>query len=289
MTLKFRFFSDVHLEKDTLSVKRPTVADLWSPIALDDDPQTVLILAGDIWNGLRPLSFAGCSWLEPLSKRFKAVVAILGNHDYWDANVDTLSGKWRGAIAEAALSNVHLLEVSDGAQHGSVVIDGVRIIGGTMWTDMNRGDPTVVTKYDFELGFDGRPAWNDQNFIRSAGYSRFTAKHWLAQHRLSIHNLRHALQQGDEDILLVTHHAPCMVSAPPRDGDRLSSYLYGSDLSELILDHPRIKQVIHGHTHQVFDYLMGDVRIRCNPRGYAPDALVAGFDPVGCGEHSAVI
>jgi len=34
------------------------------------------------------------------------------------------------------------------------------------------------------------------------------------------------------------------------------------------MDHPQIKLWIHGHTHESFDYMVGDTRIVCNPRGY---------------------
>jgi hypothetical protein len=43
---------------------------------------------------------------------------------------------------------------------------------------------------------------------------------------------------------------------------------YASNLSEFILDHPRIKAWTHGHMHQQFDYMVGDTRVVCNPRGY---------------------
>jgi hypothetical protein len=43
---------------------------------------------------------------------------------------------------------------------------------------------------------------------------------------------------------------------------------YSSDLSQFILDNPQIKLWTHGHTHETFDYVIGETRIFCNPRGY---------------------
>jgi hypothetical protein len=43
---------------------------------------------------------------------------------------------------------------------------------------------------------------------------------------------------------------------------------YHSDLSEFMLDRPGIKLWTHGHTHEVFDYKVGECRVVCNPRGY---------------------
>jgi hypothetical protein len=34
------------------------------------------------------------------------------------------------------------------------------------------------------------------------------------------------------------------------------------------MDHPQIKLWTHGHTHHKFDYMIGETRIVCNPRGY---------------------
>jgi hypothetical protein len=43
---------------------------------------------------------------------------------------------------------------------------------------------------------------------------------------------------------------------------------YSSDLDEFIENHPEIKLWTHGHTHHPFDYVIGETRIVCNPRGY---------------------
>ena len=43
---------------------------------------------------------------------------------------------------------------------------------------------------------------------------------------------------------------------------------YHSDLTEFIMDRPEIKLWVHGHMHDDFDYMIGDTRVVCNPRGY---------------------
>jgi len=43
---------------------------------------------------------------------------------------------------------------------------------------------------------------------------------------------------------------------------------YHSDLSNIMLDNPQIKLWTHGHTHNCFDYVIGETRVVCNPRGY---------------------
>jgi hypothetical protein len=69
--------------------------------------------------------------------------------------------------------------------------------------------------------------------------------------------------------VVVGHHSPSRSSTHPQYADQsMVNGAYSSDLSEFILDHPQIKVWTHGHTHDVFDYMIGGTRILCNPRGY---------------------
>jgi len=69
--------------------------------------------------------------------------------------------------------------------------------------------------------------------------------------------------------VVVGHHSPSKLSTKPQyQDDVLVNGAYSSDLSELMLDHPQIKMWTHGHTHHNFDYMIGECRVVCNPRGY---------------------
>ena len=70
--------------------------------------------------------------------------------------------------------------------------------------------------------------------------------------------------------VVCTHHTPSYASIHPRYANsELMNGAYTSDLSEFILDHPKIKLWTHGHTHEDFDYMIGTTRVVCNPRGYS--------------------
>jgi Icc-related predicted phosphoesterase len=74
----------------------------------------------------------------------------------------------------------------------------------------------------------------------------------------------------DKKVVFVGHHTPSHQSIHDRyKKDQLMNGGYHSDLSEFILDHPQIKLWTHGHTHEPFDYMIGETRIVCNPRGYS--------------------
>jgi hypothetical protein len=82
--------------------------------------------------------------------------------------------------------------------------------------------------------------------------------------------LRKTLDENPNDnFIVVGHHAPSKESTKPRYRDDYDiNGAYSSDLSEFILDNPRIKIWTHGHTHDEYDYNVGSTRILCNPRGY---------------------
>lgn len=279
--LKLRIASDLHL--DSWFMTRRHVPDApWMQAVLEDlipplatDSGTVLVIAGDLWEGLRPIAFGDSRYsvLGTLAARFKALVLVLGNHDCYGERVPRLYAKYAEAVAP--WPNVHLLEAAIGLP--SVVIDGYRFMGGTLWTDMHRGDPLALLKFDTEPGEDGRLRWNDRNYIRTSPSNHaFDSLAWLRLHRATTAALQTVLQQGAEPVVLVTHMAPL---APPaaqrryalRAGD-ISDAFYISDLTSLFSTFPRIRLAVHGHLHSSLDYdPADDLRVVCNPRGYRTD------------------
>jgi hypothetical protein len=71
----------------------------------------------------------------------------------------------------------------------------------------------------------------------------------------------------DGPTVVVTHHAPSRSSIHPRFDGALLNASYVSD-AQYLLDAGRVDLWIHGHTHDSFDYQLGDTRVVCNPRGY---------------------
>jgi hypothetical protein len=84
-----------------------------------------------------------------------------------------------------------------------------------------------------------------------------------------------------KDTVVVTHHAPSYKSVHPHYAhDTHMNGGYASDLSEFILDRPQIKFWTHGHMHDPSDYMIGECRVICNPRGYVGyEQRTKEFDP----------
>ena len=230
--MKINYMSDLHMEWDkdhSLIVSNEMGAD-------------VLILGGDI------TIKNDVGWIERVSKFYKHVIYIMGNHEYY-----------RGKLPEVCLlskehfnnTNVHVLEKD------SVELEGKRFHGATLWTDGNNNEKTIRR-------IDG--ALNDFRIIRTnSGVDRFTARYSTIIHKETIRWLEAVVKPGD---IVVTHHAPSYKSLHPRYArDPELNAAYMSNLEALVgIVQPQVW--FHGHVHTSFDYFLGSTRVLCNPRGY---------------------
>jgi hypothetical protein len=151
----------------------------------------------------------------------------------------------------------------------TVDIGDVTFIGGTLWTDMNKEDPMTLTAI--------RGYMNDYRIIANSSQpdAKFTPEDSIVDHKAMLKFIDYILDADkavgitDRKYVVVGHHAPSKQSTKPQyEKDVMVNGAYSSDLTEFILDRSQIKLWTHGHTHHVFDYMIGSTRIFCNPRGY---------------------
>ena len=208
-------------------------------------------------------------FLKRCSFNFPDVVYVAGNHEFYNGKFHKGIQYLREQCAE--YPNVHFLE------RDCVKIQDVTFVGGTLWTDMNKGDPLTLHAV--------RDMMNDFRIIRNdeKGYSSLKPADTVVRHRQTLDYIRSVVaEKHDEKFVVVGHHSPSTKSIHPRYAhDSLMNGAYHSDLSEFIMDHPQIKLWTHGHTHHCFDYTIGETRIVCNPRGYHSDGYSeeTGWDP----------
>ena len=266
--MKIQLVSDLHLE--------------FSDITIQNVGADVLILSGDIMvaqdlhDHPEPANTAdqqaiangtGLSKRQQTAQRFRDflkrcsfqfphVVYVAGNHEFYNgkfyAGLDYLRAECD------KFPNVYFLECN------TKVINDVVFIGGTLWTDMNRGD-SLTKIYIKDMMNDFRIIRNDKR-----SYSRLRVEDVIERHLRTKQYFELALKNHcDQKCVIVGHHSPSTQSIHPRYAhDTLMNGGYHSDLSEFILDHPQIKLWCHGHTHHAFDYCIGETRVVCNPRGY---------------------
>ena len=265
--MKIKLVSDLHLEFADLQLSNDQSCD-------------VLILAGDIMTSQDlhdhppPLSgqwgfneLAGLGdrqrksqsfrdFLKRCSFQFPHVIYVAGNHEFYHGKFHTGLDYLRSECSK--YPNIYFLE------NETKILDGVVFVGATLWTDMNRGDPITMHAIKDMIN-DYRTIRNDRR-----EYAKLSPIDTLARHRASLEYFRGAIDQHPNyRCVVVGHHAPSYFSTDSRyKSEFIMNGAYRSDLSDFILDRPQIKLWCHGHMHNASDYLIGDTRIVCNPRGY---------------------
>ena len=129
------------------------------------------------------------------------------------------------------------------------VVNGIKIAGATLWTDLS--DPMDFLLYSRYL-LDNRKIMG------------------ITQERMIETHLDHKkfLFESEADII-VSHHCPSALSIVEKyRGDPLNNS-FATDLTNDISNMKKPPKLwIHGHTHEEFDYMIGETRVICHPRGY---------------------
>ena len=280
--MKIALASDIHLEFADLILKNEENAD-------------VLILSGDICTAKvfkhKPKErvmvkdfFKRCAF------QFPHVVYIMGNHEHYDFDIAKTYDRLKAELAD--LPNIHLIE-KEIWEHNDITF-----VGGTLWTDMNKNDSLTLwhcgqRMNDFQLIANSNRKTHHKNVVYAKNSengsslrdangelviervdhyeksSRWSAEDSVEDHKKMLDYIRIATEDKTKQYVVVTHHAPTPISiAEWYKHDTLMNGAFASDLSEFIMDRPQIKMWTHGHMHNVSDYVVGDTRVVCNPRGY---------------------
>jgi len=277
--MKIAVASDVHLEFGDLEIN-------------NDDKADVLVLSGDILVAKDiaqrdPYGVMGPEYrsnryhdfLQRCSALFPHVIYVMGNHEHYNGDFANTEKHLKDVLGY--LKNVYVLEKE------IKVIDDVTFIGGTLWTDMNNGDS--LTLYHMKAMMNDFQCVENSN--RVVHYKTYEQINGVDNREKPIFKTRtakfqpedafeeHAKMKGyisqivegkfDQKFVVCGHHSPSKKSTHPRYAhDTIMNGGYSSDMDEFITDHPQIKLWTHGHTHHVFDYMVGETRVVCNPRGY---------------------
>jgi Icc-related predicted phosphoesterase len=246
--MKIQLFSDLHNE----FIEEPVITS-------DAD---VVVLAGDIHKGTKVID-----WIKRNIPN-KPVIYVLGNHCLWGGVIPKAYNQRK---QEALGSNIHVLEKD------YITIDGVNFLGATLWASYELfGHPRIAGSYCQDILRDHK------KIRRLPGYSKLRTLDKSIEHLRSIEWLGNKLDglKGQNNIV-ITHHAPSIRSIADENKDDLLSADYASKLEDFIQQH-EINYWMHGHTHHSSDYMIGNTRVICNPKGYAgksEDGLNQNFNP----------
>jgi predicted MPP superfamily phosphohydrolase len=263
--MRLQLASDLHVEFLSHDVNLDAVFD---EIVKPSAPY--LALCGDI-------GYAFSSTLERFltiaSRRFQEVLYVAGNHEYYvERHSIKQCNDWIDELC-LSLGNVHFMN------NRAVSIDGVTLLGTTLWSDIQpqQLDAVELTLNDYRLIVD-----DDLQPITVCDTMRMhhSQRAWLAQ----------AITDAptEQPLVVLTHHTPAMLgTADPRYDRSPISSAFSTDLSYLLQQRrrnsavsssdvdgqqkPRIDAWLFGHTHYCADFKRFGTRLVANQRGYPSD------------------
>ena len=238
--MKLRIISDLHIDinKDY-------------PLSYDDDVFTVI--CGDI-------SGYAEDTIEWVKGNIRKGVFVEGNHIAY-------SGRY--TVQESHLQLESCFPLSEDVSYlnnSHKVVGDVVFVGGTLWTDFTLdarlpGDRLANMSMAKAFMNDYRQRLYDGKALEPDDTSHFF--------RETFRKIRRVCEfYRNRKVVVVTHHAPSPRSLDDRYVNHVLNPCYATNLERFILDHTNIALWCHGHIHQPKDYMIGNTRILCNPRGY---------------------
>jgi len=275
--MRIQLLSDLHLE----------VHPHWVPTPAPD--ADLLVLAGDIGSyqagSLLADADFGLARFSPAAGWPTPVLFVPGNHEYDGLDFDDAHARLRATCER--LGMVWL-------ERATVVREGVRFIGTTLWSDFDalaslplappakphlRQPPPDPLARQLKAR---EKAFRAANFyLKKAGTTRH-GQPWLAeQMREQALECQQWLRQALAEpfggtTVVVTHFAPSLQSADPRYGMVPGTAGFCNALDDLL---PQAQLWLHGHLHCPSDYAVGGCRVLANPLGYARKGEQVAFRP----------
>jgi predicted phosphodiesterase len=254
--MRFQLASDLHLERHpNFELNAAPDVDL-------------LVLAGDIGSyqagSLLKDDDFGLGRFSPRNGEWAKVLFVPGNHEYDQRDFESTHLRLQQVCSE--LEIVFL-------ERDSIVIDGVRFLGTTLWSDFDALASTLSSTADSRQVLMLR----DKSF-RAANYylrkfgAQFKGETMLAESMRELALdcqawLHSALASpfGGKTVV-VTHFAPSLTSADPRYGVTPGTAGFCNSLDHLL---PLADVWAHGHLHCPNSYQSGRCRVVSNPLGYS--------------------
>lgn len=222
--MKIKLLSDLHLEFHKDNGK--------SFIQSLNNDCDVLVVAGDLTT-----HYNISESLSMLCDRFKEVVYVLGNHEFWGSSIDETINETTNTASK--LNNLHFLNDS----HCTIM--GQRFIGGTMWFPSN---PTAN-----HLKND----WSD--FLKIKDSRRIFLDNY--------HTVEFLTKEVKKNDIVVSHYLPSFMSVHPFYEKEASNCFFVCDM-ENVINTKEPSYWLHGHTHESMNYTIHATKVLCNPFGY---------------------
>lgn len=264
---RFIFWSDLHCDCEPFEIPVPAGQTGALPGAPEADEIDAILVAGDIDTKGKHLDWLGAIW--EIWRR--PVLAVAGNHEPYGAK--RFQKHLAQELERLGELRAHGVDV-DVMRKAVRVIGDTRIIGATLWTDMNLY-PEMAGYAHISI----KDAMNDYRHVKwfdakPGIYRKMIPADTLAMHREEFSFIMDELAKpfGGRTIVM-THHLPVIQALNERRQASRSviSGAYASDLWPQI-GNMKLDAWIHGHSHDAQEVCLegaqGPVAILSNIRGY---------------------
>jgi predicted MPP superfamily phosphohydrolase len=244
--INFKVISDIHLEfyrgKKYLNLLKNILHAFQN-----SNNNDFLLLSGDIGRVDTEHHYQQYShFLENMSRVFKNVIMIPGNHEYYGSFIFETEKKLSDIVKN--FKNVNLL-------NNSVYIkNDICILGTTLWSEGNLQECQRLNDFYQIHDFKNDPSL----YSKIHSLNKIWLKETIEKYR-DIHK-----------IIVLTHHQPSFRLIDPKylKFESMNSF-FAANVDDLFTI-PNIKYWIYGHTHTPFNGKIDTCHVHfiCNPYGY---------------------
>lgn len=216
----------------------------------------VLLIAGDLCEVGTLKDKEILNNLRQELNKYKQVFSVMGNHEHYNGDLLTTKDLYESRLTD----HVRLLE-----KEWVDLPNGDVLFGATLWSSLLGLDPLVEMQ---------SRQWSDYRRI-TVGSRGLEAKDTYYEYNQTLRALHSCLEESrvrGKEVIVMTHFSPSSLSIPDKYRGSPSNPFYYSDLEDIILDNPHLKVWCHGHTHNHFNYKIGECRVLCNPHGYTHES-----------------
>ncbi len=238
--MKIKLISDLHVDHHA-----DNGVSLIKSIPADD--HDILVIAGDLCE-VHNLDLFEDTW-EMLSLKFKKILFVTGNHEYWKES------PW---VADETIDEVleefgNVARIKTGESH---LIDGYRFIGGTMWFK------------------DTGNAYAQKNFSDFKQIQNFRSYVFKENEKFIEMFTNGKAQRND---IVITHHLPSSVLVDKIYQGLPENQFFVCEMMDYI---KKIKPLawLYGHTHRQSNRMIEGTWFVTNPFGYPREVTNMGFD-----------
>ena len=250
---KFLYWSDLHLEFDR--------HEKFELPELDEVIHGVL-LGGDTHVGPSHLNFLERVW----DKYQVPVVSIRGNHEYYNQIWQDLIAEDEERLQEFKRlgKEIHVLDP------GMIVINGVRIVAATLWTDLMVNGNPLMNAIAVQKGLNDYRICKirDDDKVR-----RLTPSDTQKKHFEDRNFIRETISKDfDGPTLVMTHHMPTQLLIDEKYTGSEFNAGFASDMTDMLFS-SNVDVWTYGHTHDKNDITLdredrGVIKLVSNIRGY---------------------